>query len=191
MSEFRSVLANMVPEEFKPDFHELVTRLCAILKVYSSSDQVHVAHFKLLCLDTYSLILSKFNNQQTHWISITPTVLSLLAHVWELISNHGGRGLGEYSEQGLEHSHKFLRFYRQNFARKSSQKANLHDCLTRLWLRSDPCIRHAAPKPFCSRCFKDDHFTVSCPEKMSHAVCSTSHTLDEHFLNFVLITAEL
>ena len=80
MSEFRSVLANMVPEEFKPDFHELVTRLCVILKVYSSSDQVHVAHFKLLY--TASFCLNSITSRPTGYPLHPPYIpfLSMLGN---------------------------------------------------------------------------------------------------------------
>ena len=49
--------------------------------------------FKEFCLETYNLILSKFNNVDLKWISITPTVHSLLAHGWELISFNDDKGL--------------------------------------------------------------------------------------------------
>ena len=80
---------------------------------------------------------------------------------------------------------KFLRFCRQNLARKVSQSANLDDCLSRLWLRSDPGIRDAEPKPYCSRCSSDRHFTVSCSKKIVLEVQS-SQTLDEYYLSLLI-----
>ena len=79
----------------------------------------------------------------------------LHAYSWELIESNNNRGLGEYSESGLEHNNKFLRFFRVNLARKTSQVTNLHDCIDRLWLKSDPGIRDAGPKKLCSKCKKN------------------------------------
>ena len=98
-------------------------------------DKVRINLFKEFCLETYNLILSKFNNVDLKWISITPTVHSLLAHGWELISFNDDKGLGEFTESGLENN-KFLRFNRQNLSRKVNQSTNLEDCLTRMWLHS-------------------------------------------------------
>ena len=97
-------------------------------------------------MDTYNLILSKFNNVDLKWISITPTVYSLLAHGWELISFNDNKGLVEFTESGLENN-KFLRFNCQNLARKVNQSFNLEDCLTRMWLHSDPGIGMQHPSP--------------------------------------------
>ena len=85
-----------------------------------------------------------------------------------LIEINGNCGLGEYSETGLENNNKYLRVFRQHLARKNSQESNLTDCLNRFWLKSDPCIRNAGPKKYCSRCTKmNDHHTISCPLKQA------------------------
>ena len=87
--------------------------------------------FKEFCLETYNLILSKFNNVDLKWISIMPTVHSLLAHGWELISLNNDKGLGEFTESGLENN-KFLRINCQNLSWKVNQSVNLEYCLTRM-----------------------------------------------------------
>ena len=84
---------------------------------------------------------------------------------------NNNQGVGDYSETGLEHNHKFLRFFRQCLARKTSQATNLQDCLSRLWLKSDPSVRNAGPKKICSKIKKiNDHYTVSCPLKKNSSV---------------------
>ena len=96
------------------------------------------------------------------------------------------KGLGDFTESGLENNNKFLRFYRQNIARKVNQTSNLDDCITRLWLRSDPYICDAAPKPSCSRerTSLSDHYTVSCPNKLAkHTDVQTTQTLDDNSLS--------
>ena len=111
---------------------------------------------------------------------------ALLAHSWELIANNDGKGLGEFSESGLENNNKYLRFYRTSLARKNSQQSNLEDCITRLWLRSDPTIRNSGPsKRRCSRCSLADHFTVSCPQKLQKL--QTTSTLDEFYLSCLFL----
>ena len=88
------------------------------------------------------------------------------------------------SEQGQENSNKFLRFYRKNLARKTSQATNLNDCLVRLWLRSDPIIRNARKLSPCSRCDSCEHNTVSCPTKVSVPDSSTA-TNEEYFMTLL------
>ena len=181
--DHRDVLVSLAPSRFQDDYRELLCRTWVIIKLYTSTEKICVEAFKDFCIQTYSLILNKFNNE-TRWIRISPTMHALLAHSWELISNHDGRGLGEFSEGGLENNNKYLRFYRRNLARKVNQSTNLEDCITRLWLRSDPIIRSSGPSKHCSLCHKSDHFTVSCPVKTLPA--STALSLDDHYLSHLI-----
>ena len=64
-----------------------------MVKVYTSINKVKTNLFKEFCLETYNLILSKFNNVDLKWISIMPTVHSILAYGWELISFNSDNGL--------------------------------------------------------------------------------------------------
>ena len=172
--DHRELMVSFAPPRFQKDYRLLLERVWNIIQVYNSKRRVDTTLFKQYCLETYHHILTSFNNE-TRWINISPTLHSLLGHSWELIEKNDGKGLGEYTESGLEHCNKFLRFYRRNLARKISQVTNLEDCLTRLWLRSEPQTREAGPgQPACTRCDSSGHFTVSCPEKktltaMSHA----------------------
>lgn len=181
LTDYSHVLIELVPLEYREDFKELLCRMWVTVKVYTSKESVDVVQFKAFCLETYNLILSKFNNAASKWISIPPTVHSL----WELIQLNDNKGLGEFTESGLENSNKFLRFYRQNLARKNNQSANLDDCLTRLWLRSDPGIRGAAPKPYCSKCSSELHYTVSCPQKVAPEY-QLPQILDDFYLSLIL-----
>ena len=52
-----------------------------------------------------------------------------LAHSWELKEINDNYGLGEYSETGLENKNNFLRYFRQDLARKTTQESNLADCI--------------------------------------------------------------
>ena len=129
LTTHHAVLVDTVPARYREDFSLLLARIGTCVKVYTCKEKVHVFQFKEFCLNIYRMILSKFSNE-SRWISISPTVHTLLAHGWELTSLNDGKGLGEYSEGGLENSNKFLRFYRRNLVLKVSQETNLEDCLT-------------------------------------------------------------
>ena len=86
-----------------------------------------------MCKDTYHLIIDTFP-----WVSITPTLHKVLAHSTELIQQfNGGRGLKSFSEEGLEASHKYIRRYREQLARKISFEANIKDVFIRLISQSN------------------------------------------------------
>lgn len=148
--DHRELMVSFVPERFQNDLRYLMSHLWIILKIYTGKQKVKVLEYKQVCLDVYNLLLNSFNNEDTKWINISPTMHTLLGHSWELIRNNDGVGLGEYSESGLEHNNKFLRFIRRNLARKVDQPSNLEDCLVRLWLRSDPKIRVSGPSALCA-----------------------------------------
>ena len=182
--DHRELMVSFAPARFQDDYRSLLCRLWVIISVYNSTRNVNIEEFMCFCIKTYELILEGFNNS-SRWINVSPTMHALLAHSWELISNNDGKGLGEYTESGLENNN-YLRFYRSNLARKVNQETNLEDCMTRLWLRSDPGIGHSGPpKPKCSRCSVVGHFTVSCPQKVQEV--ATASTLDNYYLSCLFI----
>ena len=144
MTQHKDVLVECVPEVFHESFKELIDRLWVCIKVYTGTSKVNIEEYKKFCIETYEFLLDNFSNTN-RWISISPTLHSLLAHSWEIISANDGVVLGEYTEGGLENSNKFLRFYRTRLSRKNSQSFNLYDCITHLWLRGDPAIRGSKP----------------------------------------------
>ena len=76
--------------------------------------------------------------------------------------------LKRLSEEGLESNNKRLRTYRITLSRKMSQKANLEDCLTRLWIGSDPAVGAEQAKgcPFWEECKETGHTKQSCAKKL-------------------------
>ena len=122
-----------------------------------------------------------------YWIYVTPTVHALLGHSAELISFNKNKGLKYYSEEGLETYNKLLRFYRRTLSRKPSKQCNLEDCFTRLWLKSDPIIRHAFKHKNCSYCDSAVHSSWKCPQKLSFkegiALCQDK---ESYYYNFLL-----
>ena len=190
LTKYREVLVGFVPERYQNSLRELMCRIWVCVRVYTSSDGVNTNEYRAFSLETYKFLLTRFDNSdRVQWINVPPTLHSLLAHGWELVKANNGLGLGEYTEQGLENNHKFLRYYRQHLARKNSQSNNLDDCLIRLWLKSDPKVRATAPEPKCNQCKMTGHFTISCGTKRTEDSQSTSvvKTMDEHFLNILFV----
>ena len=110
LTQHREVLVSCVPQRFQSDFRELLCTLWIAVKVYTHKEQVNSTEYKTFCLDTYHHLLNSFNNE-SKWISISPTVHSLLAHGWELIAFNGDMGIGECTVGGRENN-KFLPIHR-------------------------------------------------------------------------------
>ena len=91
------------------------------------------------------------------WIRFTPTAHTVLAHSAELIEQNNGRGLLNYTESGLEANNKFLRQYRMNFLRKTSQYENITDCLNRLLEKSDYDVNNTLGRLNCTYCKEVGH----------------------------------
>lgn len=140
------VLTSQVPARYQESLHELINRLYAITKVYNSTYVVDVEQYKGFCTETKTLLLTAFNENGIPWVFLTPTVHALLEHTGELIEANSCRGLGAYTESGLECSNKFLRLTRIALSRKTSQIDNLTDCINRLWVKSDLNVRRAVPE---------------------------------------------
>ena len=97
-------------------------------------------------METKKLILTYFNEiNGNSCIYLTPTVHGILEHAPELIEANESKGLGDYSESGLECNNKILQLVKIAQSRKCNQFDNLTDCINRLWVRSDIRIRNAVP----------------------------------------------
>ena len=192
LTDYQHILVSLVPPRFQSDMVELLNRLWVIISIYTSKPkddlEVNTTLYGELCVETYDLIINCFENSITKWINVSPTLHMLLAHSWEIIEMNKNQGLGDYSETGLEHNNKFLRFFRQILARKTSQETNLQDCIERLWLKSDPKVRHDGPIKMCSTCKKvNDHSTVSCYLKKKCSVkCKPTYQTCMTFYEFYI-----
>ena len=98
--DHRELMVSFVPQRFQEDLWVLMCKIWVIIKIYTSKEKVNVSEFKQFCLDVYYHILNSFNNKESHWINVSPTVHALSAHSWELIRNNGGVGLGN-SQRGV------------------------------------------------------------------------------------------
>ena len=93
----------------------------------NSKEKIDTIRLEVLCKDSYEFIINNFP-----WVSNTPTLHKLLAHTPELIRDYNDSyGLKSYSEKALEASNKYIRRFRENFARKTSFQDNIRDVFLR------------------------------------------------------------
>ena len=94
---------------------------------------------------------------------MSPRSHMVLIHSAELIKQNEHKGLLNFTECGIEANNKFLRQYRINYSRKTSQYDNLSDCINRLWDKSDPMIvLEKYKRTHCSNCENTGHTMKSC-----------------------------
>ena len=144
--------------ELREKIQSLVLNMAVILAIINSDRKVKVEEFKEFCRSTYLHVAS------IPWIELTPSSHAVLGHSAELIEENGNRGLSNFTESGLEANNKFLRQYRMNKARKTSQDDNLSDCINRLWDKSDPIVMKIMQRLSCKHCKKTGHTIRSCEE---------------------------
>ena len=111
LTDHQHILVSLVPPRFQPDIVELLNRLWIIISLYTSKPrdnlEINTTLYGELCVETYDLIINCFENSNSKWINVSPTLHMMLAHSWEIIEMNNNKGLGEYSESGLEHNNKF------------------------------------------------------------------------------------
>ena len=106
------------------------------------------------------------------WAKVNHTLHGALQHSSELIEMNDDRGLGGYSEEGLEANNKNVRHFLEHLSRKSDSNQQLADVHHRILERSDPYLIFLTSKyrqtKQCSLCKQSDH---------------TIRTHDEHYLS--------
>ena len=153
----RTLLTKHISDvSLKENIDKIILYVSIILCLINSNRQINVEKYSVLCQKTMMLVMS------VKWIRFTPTAHTVLAHSAELIEQNNGRGLLNYTESGLEANNKFLRQYRMNFSRKTSQYENLTDCLNRLWDKSDYDVNNTLDRLNCTYCKEVGHTARSC-----------------------------
>ena len=99
------------------------------------------------------------------WATVPGVVHHLLAHSAERIRLNEHKGLGEWTEEGLEACNKLVRRFRKLLARKTNLKDNFTDVIKRLLVRSDPEVRSHKRVFICSNCNALGHTKRSCPSR--------------------------
>ena len=153
-----------------------------ILRLYSSKKiLIDTDDLEKLCTDTNLLLVKTFP-----WATQPPSVHKLLAHTAQRIRMNGGYGMGDFSEEGLETIHKYVRRYRELLARKNNLFNNIYDTWRALMVRSDPVIRSRKRKITCSVCKSEGHTKRSCPKRDELTKQGCINEYDDLFSSFVI-----
>ena len=149
----RNLLSKIVQGEDLIHIKKLNLNLYVILRIINSKDRkIDIVKFGDLCRSTYIYILVNFA-----WVFLTPTAHKVIAHATELIDNNMQHGLGKFSEEGLEATHKLIRRFRASWTLQSNDEANLKDLTKKLWLVSDPLFYSFRKTLKCLKCGSTGH----------------------------------
>ena len=140
--------------ELREKIDHLVLNMAVILTIINSDRKVKIDEHEEFCRSTYLHVSS------IPWIEFTPSAHIVLGHSAELIEENDKTGLLNYSESGIEANNKFLRQYRINKSRKTSQFENLLDCINRLWDKSDKLTMKERERLMCRHCKHTGHTEV-------------------------------
>ena len=179
----RNFIINQLEEKDREQISKYGQLLAIVLRIILSGEQINIDSHRQLCKNTYLHLRTNFE-----WVSITPTLHKVLAHSWEVIQLNDGFGLKRIDESGLEGVNKLLRNIRERHSRKTSQRDCNADCLTRIWLGSDPLIQkeRMLALPYCNYCKISGHGTRYCPtKKVIVIVCPCDE--DDALFNSLLI----
>lgn len=102
-----------------------IYRLKIILEVLSSGHEVNLEKFSDYATETAELYIQLYP-----WHPMTPTLHKILVHGPQVI-RHALLPIGQLSEEAAEARNKYIRLYRQNFARKFSRQECNADVLNR------------------------------------------------------------
>ena len=129
---------------------DLIQRFSIILRVLSSkSVLIDYSKFSKYCNDTYLYLVDHFN-----WVHIPGSIHRLLSHCAERIHLNSNYGLGNHSEEGLEHCNKMVRRFRELGSRRMGLKESITDVYTHWWIQSDGRIQACARENQCRNCWK-------------------------------------
>jgi hypothetical protein len=137
LSEAHDFFASLLHDETKKeDFKEIHLGMCSIVRVLNTQRRkVDTAKLHFLGNKIYMLMVKTFP-----WAAISTSLHCVLGHGWEVVEISGGKGLGAQSEEGLEGQNKYVRFYREHGAGKTSIEENFSDTFRHLWIGSSPLL---------------------------------------------------
>ena len=129
-----AIVVSCVNQKYKDTIRKIHTNLSVILRIFSSTGQIHYEKLDELNKETSLLIAQKLP-----WVFINFTLHGVLHHSTELIYINNGWSIVTLSEEPLESNNKFVRFLQQ-FARTTSPILQLTDAMSKLLERSHPGI---------------------------------------------------
>lgn len=113
---------------------DLIKRFHVVLQTISCGLEVNVTKFQ-----DYALETARYFVQLYPWFYMPTSVHKILIHGYEIIESML-LPIGQMSEEAQESCNKFIRSFREDFARKFSRKTNMEDIFQRLLVASDPLI---------------------------------------------------
>lgn len=141
----------------------LIYRFKIILEVLSSGLEINVEQFSVYAKETAKLYVDLYG-----WHPMTPTLHKILIHGPQVIEK-ALLPIGQLSEEAAEARNKYIRQYRQNFARKFTRTECNVDILNRLLINSDPLMTGMRPpsnrrtsEPFS----KETISMLQCPQSL-------------------------
>ena len=161
----QGLLSKPSNEKYQAPMLLLHKNLSLILRIISCNKKIDIESFKKLCEDTSRLL-----STDLRWVRICHSIHGPLHHSVELIAMNNNKGLGIYSEEGLEAGNKSTRFMLEHSTRKCDGNKQLEDVHNRQTEKSDPYNRYVC-KTFhsqtkCMICNGNDH-TVRSHDKYS------------------------
>ncbi|KAK7791956.1 hypothetical protein R5R35_004579 [Gryllus longicercus] len=112
----------------------LIKRFHVILQVISCGFEIDVPKYEAYCIETARLYVQLYP-----WFCMPTTVHKILLHSSKIIES-SILPIGQMSEEAQESCNKFIKQYRQDFARKCTRVKNMEDVFQRLLVASDPVI---------------------------------------------------
>lgn len=112
----------------------LIKRFHVILQVLSCGFDVNISKYEEYCIQTARCYVQLYP-----WYCMPTTVHKILLHSSKVLES-SILPIGQMSEEAQESCNKFIKKYRQDFARKSSRIKNMEDVFQRLLVSSDPLI---------------------------------------------------
>lgn len=112
----------------------MIKRFHVILQTISSGYEINLIRFQDYALQTARCFVDLYP-----WFYMPTSVHKILIHGAEVI-NSSVLPIGQMSEDAQESTNKFIKKFRENFARKCSRAKTMEDILSRLLLISDPFI---------------------------------------------------
>ena len=115
-------------------------------------------------------LLSLYFHHKLDYYPMAPTTHKILEH-GHLYFKNAPCPLGYMSEEPLESNNKWLRFYREFFARNFSREENMYDMFMRCYYMSDPRIREIIMK---RRKIKDSDDFMELPDAVKGLLVTKS-----------------
>lgn len=112
---------------------DVIKRFHVILQAISSGHEINVPHFQEYAIET----ARKFVDYP--WFYMPTSLHKLLIHGSEIIQS-ALLPIGQMSEDAQESCNKYIKRYREDFARKCSRTKSMEDLFLRLLVASDPYI---------------------------------------------------